>query len=172
MQYANWKDMTPNVKRRTFGPVCSAKIQISLRIRADWWESSLSAVWKAKDAKFLHADNADSDQTARMHRLFWVFVWRICQKVCFLTLRAHVCVLFCSNRNNLINTDLTDSTVSGLSFRQSLERRFLLGILKCFVLTDNILSGTIFRFCFWALLSNIYCKINFMTSHGSYNAIF
>ena len=27
----------------------------------------------AKDAKFLRADNEDSDQTARMRRLIWVF---------------------------------------------------------------------------------------------------
>ena len=26
-------------------------------------------LWIAKDAKFLHADNEDSNQTARMHRL-------------------------------------------------------------------------------------------------------
>ena len=36
-----------------------AKIQISLRIRAVWSESSLGAIWIAKDAKFLHADNED-----------------------------------------------------------------------------------------------------------------
>ena len=29
-------------------------------------ESSLGAFWIVKDAKFLHADNEDSDQTARM----------------------------------------------------------------------------------------------------------
>ena len=31
-----------------------------------------------KNAKFLHADNEGSDQTARMHRLVWVFVGRKC----------------------------------------------------------------------------------------------
>ena len=40
-----------------------AKIQISLRIRAVWSESSLGAFWIAKDAKFLPADNEDSDQS-------------------------------------------------------------------------------------------------------------
>ena len=34
-----------------------AKIQISLRIRAVWSESSLGALWITKDAKCLHADN-------------------------------------------------------------------------------------------------------------------
>ena len=28
----------------------------------------------AKDAKFLHADTEDLDQTARMRRLVWVFI--------------------------------------------------------------------------------------------------
>ena len=31
--------------------------------------SSLAAFWLAKDAKFLLADNEDSNQTAQMHRL-------------------------------------------------------------------------------------------------------
>ena len=48
-----------NVRERTFGHVRPAKIQISLRIRADWSESSLGALWTAEDAKFLHADNED-----------------------------------------------------------------------------------------------------------------
>ena len=42
-----------------------AKIQISLRSRAVWSESSLAAFCIAKDAKFLHTDNEDTDQTAR-----------------------------------------------------------------------------------------------------------
>ena len=56
-----------------------AKIQISKRIRVDWSEPALAFFWIAKDAKFLHAENEDSDQTARMRRLIWVFVWRICK---------------------------------------------------------------------------------------------
>ena len=36
-----------------------AKIQISLRIRAVWSESSLSTFWEANDVEFLHADNED-----------------------------------------------------------------------------------------------------------------
>ena len=58
-----------NVKTRTFWHLRPAKIQIRLRIRAVWSESSLGAFWIAKDAKFLLAYNEDSDQTARMHRL-------------------------------------------------------------------------------------------------------
>ena len=36
---------------------------------------------------FLHTDSKDSDQTAWMRRLIWVFVGRICQKARILTLR-------------------------------------------------------------------------------------
>ena len=46
-----------NVRKRTFGHVHPAKIQISLRIRAVWSESSLGAFWIAKEATFLDADN-------------------------------------------------------------------------------------------------------------------
>ena len=79
--------MNRNVRKRTFGYVRPAKILISLRIRADWSESSMSAFWIAKYAKCLNADKEDSYQTAWMRRLIWVFVERTCQKVHFLTLR-------------------------------------------------------------------------------------
>ena len=74
------------MRQRTYGHKSPAKIQISLRSRAVWSESSLDAVWIAKDVKFLHAENEDTDQTAQMRRLFRVFLRRTCQKVCFLTL--------------------------------------------------------------------------------------
>ena len=48
-----------------------AKIQISLRIRAVWSESSLGTFWKAKDAKFLHAINEVCNQTAPDVSLRW-----------------------------------------------------------------------------------------------------
>ena len=76
-----------NVRKRIFGHFRSAKIQISLRMRAGWSESSLGAFWIAKDAKFLHAYYEDSDQTVWMHRLFWMLAWHKCQTVHFLTLR-------------------------------------------------------------------------------------
>ena len=60
-----------------------AKVQVSLRFRAVWSESSTNAFWIAKNAKFLHADNKDSDQTAWMRRLIWVLVGRTCQKIPF-----------------------------------------------------------------------------------------
>ena len=54
--------MSCNLTKSTFGLVRPAKIQIRLRIRAVWSESSLDAFWIAKDEKFLHASNEDSDQ--------------------------------------------------------------------------------------------------------------
>ena len=45
-----------NVRKRTFEHVRPVKIQIRLRIRAVWSETSLGAFWIANDAKFLHAE--------------------------------------------------------------------------------------------------------------------
>ena len=58
--------MSLNVRIRTWGHVRPAQIQISLRIRAVWSESSLGAFWVAKDIKLLYRDNEDPDQTSRM----------------------------------------------------------------------------------------------------------
>ena len=41
-------------------------IQISLCICVVWSESSLGSFWIAKDAKFLHRDKKDANQTAWM----------------------------------------------------------------------------------------------------------
>ena len=78
------------VKNRNFDHVRLAKIQISLRIRAVWSESSLDAFCIAKDANFLHADNEDSNQTARMRRLIGVFVGCTCQKVNFRSCGSNI----------------------------------------------------------------------------------
>ena len=48
------------------------------RLRSAWAsaqpdQSSLCALWVAKDQRFLHADSENSDQTGRMPRLIWVF---------------------------------------------------------------------------------------------------
>ena len=65
MYRTNWRR---NVRKRSSGHVRPVKILIRLRIRAVWSESSLGAFWIAKDAKFLHADNEDSDQSAHIGR--------------------------------------------------------------------------------------------------------
>ena len=89
----------PHVRKYTFGHMRQAKIQISLRIRAVWSESSLGEFGIVKEAKFLHVDNGDFNQTARMHRLIWVFVRRTCQKICYLTLGfINTCTCSCRSR--------------------------------------------------------------------------
>ena len=77
-----------------------AKTQISLGIRPVWPESSLCALWVAKDPKFLHADSEDSDQTERMPRLIWVFAGQICHFVGFVTWRLIMVVCLTCNHNN------------------------------------------------------------------------
>ena len=48
----------------TLGHVRPAKIQVSLRIRTVWSDSSLCTFWIAKDANVFPTDNDDSLQTA------------------------------------------------------------------------------------------------------------
>ena len=49
--------MSSNVIKRTVGHIRREKIQINLRIRAVWSESSLGELWTAKDAKYIHVDS-------------------------------------------------------------------------------------------------------------------
>ena len=101
MHFLTWRHWVRRIDRKcTFGHVRPAKIQISLRVRAVWSESSLGAIQIHTGAQFLHSDNKDSNQTARMRRLIWVFVVRTCQKVRFLTLRLIYWVLVCKNYEN------------------------------------------------------------------------
>ena len=76
-----------NDRKRTFWHTRLAQIRISVRIHAVWSETSLSVFGTAENAKFLLADSKVSDQTARMHRLIWVFVWCTYRKVRFRTIR-------------------------------------------------------------------------------------
>ena len=57
--------MSHNVRTCTFIYVRPARIQVSLHIRTIRSESSLGTTWMAKDAKLLHVDKEDSDQTAK-----------------------------------------------------------------------------------------------------------
>ena len=59
------------------------KTQISLRIRAVWSESSLSAWGNFAILAIQNALRGDSDQTARMHMVIWIFAGRICPKDVF-----------------------------------------------------------------------------------------
>ena len=58
-----------HIRSPTFGHVHPATIQVSLRTRTVWSETFLRAFRIAKGEKFLHAENEDFDQTARMRRL-------------------------------------------------------------------------------------------------------
>ena len=77
----------PKCRKMYLRYVRPAKIQIRLRFRAVWSESSLGVFWITKDVKSLLVDNEDTDQTARVCRLIPVFVGRTYQKVCFPSLR-------------------------------------------------------------------------------------
>ena len=74
-----------------------ATTQISLGIHLVWWESSLCTQWVAKDPRFLHADNKDSDQTGQMPRLIWVFSRHTFHFVGFV-MRRLICCGSCIQR--------------------------------------------------------------------------
>ena len=75
------------VRNHTFWHVRPMKTQISLRIRAVWSESSLSAWRNLVSLAIRNALCEDSDQTARMRRLIWIFAGRSCPTVHFLMFR-------------------------------------------------------------------------------------
>ena len=64
----------PQRQERTLGQCASSDDSDQPVHSAVWSESSLGALL-AKGAKFLHADNKDSDQIARVRRMIWVCVW-------------------------------------------------------------------------------------------------
>ena len=77
----------PQREKRTFGHVRPTKTQISLRIRAVWLESLLSAWRSVASMAIQNAPSEDSDQTAHMRSLIWIFARCTWSKVHFLTLR-------------------------------------------------------------------------------------
>ena len=72
------------VRQHTFWNVRLAKIQISLRIRAVWSESSLSAWRNFVSLPIQNVSSEDSDQTARMRSLIRILAGRTCSKMRFL----------------------------------------------------------------------------------------
>ena len=88
-----WSHWSRNIRKHTFGHVHSAKIQISLRIRAVRSESSLSAFWIANNAKFFYSDNEGSSDCADAQ----ADLSSLCKHIrrCFLTLR-YISFLFLS----------------------------------------------------------------------------
>ena len=75
-------------RKRTFWYVRPTKTQIGLHIRAVWSESSLSTWRNFALLAIQTAPSEDSDQTARMRRLIWIFAGRTCLKLRLLTLIA------------------------------------------------------------------------------------
>ena len=66
-----------------------AKTQISLGIRPDWSESSLSTQWVAKEQSFLHADSEDWSDWADAQAdpsLRWAHVVGICYEAAQMTI--------------------------------------------------------------------------------------
>ena len=67
---------------------------------------SLYAQWIDKDSRLLQSDSENSDQTARMRRLIWVFAVRTCQTlhpVAYMnmfTTYLRYCILLCHKQNN------------------------------------------------------------------------
>ena len=62
-----------NVRKHTFWHVRQTKTQISLRIPAVWLESSFSAWRNFAFLAIQSASSEDSDQTAQMRKLIWIF---------------------------------------------------------------------------------------------------
>ena len=88
-----YHDMSRNVRRRTFWYVHLTNTQISLRICAVGSESSLLAWRKFASFAVQNVSSEDSDQTALMRRLIWIFAWSTCPTIRFLTLR-HISFLY------------------------------------------------------------------------------
>ena len=76
-------DMKRKGRKRIFGHVLPTKNQISLRVRAGWSESSLSPRRNSASLTIQNTPSKDSDQTAQMHRLIWIFVGRTCRRYIF-----------------------------------------------------------------------------------------
>ena len=76
-----------NLRKRIFWRVRPTKTQISLCIRAVWLDSSLSVWRNVASLAIQNAPGKDSDQTARMRTLTWIFAGRTCPKERFHTFR-------------------------------------------------------------------------------------
>ena len=92
----------------TFEHMCPVKILIRLRSLIRIFTGNF---WIAKDAKFLHADNEDSVQTARMYRLNCDVIGQTCLKLLYI---FSCCRSYhsCSRLNLLQNTPGTVYTPS------------------------------------------------------------
>ena len=78
--------MTLNVRKCIIEHIHPAKIQISLRIRAVWSESSLCTFWIDKHAKCLHADKEDLEDAQIDLSLRWAHR----SERCFFQVAAYI----------------------------------------------------------------------------------
>ena len=79
--------MGQRTTKPTTRPMWPAKTQISLYIHSVWKGFSLVSLWIAKRLLKVQAISEDTDQTARMRRLVWVFAGGTSVIVCFVVLR-------------------------------------------------------------------------------------
>ena len=158
--------MSCNIRKCTFEHVCPAKSQISLHIHVVWSESSLGAFWMAKDAKFLHADKEDSDQTAPMHRLISVLVGGHVRRYIF-SLCTHVFCCFCFRGTVLNNNNkgkwfkFNDTVVEEFEMSDTtVEAECFGGTYKAKVYDNGELKCTVFILSIWTpyLLSILVLK--------------
>ena len=80
-------NLSRNGRKRPFLQVRQTKIQINLRSCAVWSESLLFAWRHFAWLPIQKAPSEDSDQTAQMRSLIWIFAWRTYKKVRYLSLR-------------------------------------------------------------------------------------
>ena len=90
--YSHTVFIEPQREKMYLWHVRPTKTQISLRIRAVWFESSLSAWKNFASFAIQNVPSEDSDQTARIRRLIWIFAGRTCPTVCFLMLWLSGCL--------------------------------------------------------------------------------
>ena len=91
----NPKYFSRSVRKHTFWQVRPKKTQISLRIRAVLSKASFCAWKNFAPLAIQNEHSEDSDQTARMRRLIWIFVGRTCPKVLTLWLIQNEHMGFC-----------------------------------------------------------------------------
>ena len=148
--------MRRKVRKRTFGHMRPAKIQIRLRIRAVWSESSLGAFWISKNAKFLHVDNKDWSPM-RMRRLIWVF-FVLMWVGTFFHVWAHVFAYVCAINGKLC-THYSIGLVRCTTFRHFF---FFFFFFFFYIFVVELLYMVSFVICFrWREVKPNPCKMIF-----------
>ena len=82
--------MSRNVRKLTLRHVYPMRTQISQHSSVVWSEYLLSAWRNLASLTIQNVPSEDSDQTAQMRRLVWMFAVHTCRKVCFLEFAAQI----------------------------------------------------------------------------------